>query len=165
LVKGRVANKLTTPAKKFFLRSPNGAACPSPKPRRASRRRLAASADCARWPPLGTGALGETVVGSAGATGWVGASAPPLARPAPGGQGWADAGGWDCVKSGFIFPILTVYMRVALDQLRAEGYPVHEEDLAHLSPARFEHINLFGKYYFPMNQSRHRQGLRPLRAV
>ena len=23
-----------------------------------------------------------------------------------GGRGWADAGGWDCVKSGFIFPIL-----------------------------------------------------------
>jgi hypothetical protein len=94
LVKGRVANKLTTPAKKFFLRSPNGAACPSPKPRRASRRRLAASADCARWPPLGTGALGETVVGSAGATRWVGASGekgrsraavPPPRRPSRAG--------------------------------------------------------------------------------
>jgi hypothetical protein len=24
---------------------------------------------------------------------------------AQGGRGWADAGGWDCVKSGFIFPI------------------------------------------------------------
>ena len=154
-------------------RSPNGAACPSPKPRRASRRRLAASAGCARRPPLGAGELGATSVGGAGATGWVGASggkgrsraavppAPPQprwrpgrrpgralrrgpvacrlptglarrgggrlrARPgkacarraawgvradprrghqrAQGGRGWADAGGWDCVKSGFIFP-------------------------------------------------------------
>ena len=55
-------------------RSPNGAACPSPKPRRASRRRLAASAGCARRPPLGVGELGETSVGGAGATGWGGAS-------------------------------------------------------------------------------------------
>jgi hypothetical protein len=154
--------------------SPNGAACPSPKPRRASRRRLAASAGCARRPPLSAGELGETSVGGAGATGWVGASggkgrsqaavppAPPQprgwpgrrpgrarrrgpvacrlppglarrgcgrlrARPgkagarraawggwaaprrghqrAQGGREWADAGGWDCVKSGFIFPI------------------------------------------------------------
>jgi TnpA family transposase len=59
----------------------------------------------------------------------------------------------------------TVYMQAALDQLRAEGYPVHEEDLAHLWPARFEHINPFGKYYFPIDQARHRQGLRPLRAA
>jgi hypothetical protein len=28
-----------------------------------------------------------------------------------GGRGWADAGRWDCVKSGFIFPILTVLCR------------------------------------------------------
>jgi Tn3 transposase DDE domain-containing protein len=84
---------------------------------------------------------------------------------AQGGREWADAGGWDCVKSGFVFPILTVYMRVALDQLCVQGYPVHEEDLAHLSPARFEYINPFGKYYFPIDQARHRQGLRPLRAA
>ena len=151
-------------------RSPNGAACPSPKPRRASRRRLAASAGCARRPPLSAGELGETSGGGAGATGWVGArggkgrsraAAPAQPQPrwlpgrrpgralrrgpvacrlptglarrgcgrlrarpgkacarrrgradprrghqrAQGGRGWADAGGWDCVKSGFIFPI------------------------------------------------------------
>jgi hypothetical protein len=155
-------------------RSPNGATCPSPKPRRASRRRLAASAGCARRPPLRAGELGATSGGGAGATGWVGASGgkgrsraavppeplqprwlpgrrpgralrrgpvacwlPPglarrgcghlRARPgkagarraawgvradprrghqrAQGGRGWADAGGWDGVKSGFIFPI------------------------------------------------------------
>ena len=56
-------------------------------------------------------------------------------------------------------------MQAALAQLRAEGYPVHEEDLAHLSPARFEHINPYGKYVFPIEQARHRQGLRSLRTV
>src|SRR5215831_1629509 len=41
-------------------RSPNGAAGPAPKPRKASRRRLAASAGCTRRPPLGAGELGAT---------------------------------------------------------------------------------------------------------
>src|SRR5262245_21831711 len=59
----------------------------------------------------------------------------------------------------------TVYMQAALDQLRSEGYPVHEEDVTHLSPARFEHINPFGKYSFPIEQARRRVGLRTLRAA
>ena len=59
----------------------------------------------------------------------------------------------------------TVYMQAALAQLRAEGYPVQEEDLAYLSPARFEHLNPFGKYYFPIDQARNREGLRALRAA
>jgi Tn3 transposase DDE domain-containing protein len=56
-------------------------------------------------------------------------------------------------------------MQAALDQLRAEGYPVQEEDLVYLSPARFEHLNPFGKYYFPIDQARSREGLRALRAA
>jgi hypothetical protein len=59
----------------------------------------------------------------------------------------------------------TVYMQAALDQLRTEGYPIQKEDLVHLSPARFEHVNPYGKYYFPIDQARRRQGLRPLRAA
>jgi Tn3 transposase DDE domain-containing protein len=59
----------------------------------------------------------------------------------------------------------TVYMQAVLDQLRAEGYPVAEEDLTHLSPARFEHVNPYGKYSFPIEQARKRQGLRSLRAA
>jgi TnpA family transposase len=59
----------------------------------------------------------------------------------------------------------TVYMQAVLDQLRGQSYPVQEEDLAHLSPARFEHINPYGKYYFPIDQARSRQGLRSLRAA
>jgi hypothetical protein len=95
LVKGRVANKLTTPAKKFFLRSPNGAACPSPKPHRASRRRLAASAGCARRPPLSAGELGATSGGGAGATGWGGRlrARPGKACARGAGGGRTRAGG------------------------------------------------------------------------
>jgi Tn3 transposase DDE domain-containing protein len=59
----------------------------------------------------------------------------------------------------------TVYMQAALAQLRAEGYPVHEADLASLSPAHFEHLNPFGTYYFPIDQARRREGLRTLRAA
>jgi len=42
----------------------------------------------------------------------------------------------------------TIYMAAAIEQLRAEGYPVRDEDIAHLSPARFEHINPYRKYSF-----------------
>ena len=56
-------------------------------------------------------------------------------------------------------------MQAALDQLRTEGYPVHEADLASLSPAHFEHLNPFGTYYFPIDQARRREGLRALRAA
>jgi TnpA family transposase len=59
----------------------------------------------------------------------------------------------------------TVYMQAALDQLRTGGTPVQEEDLVHLSPARFEHVNPYGKYVFPIEQASQRQGLRPLRAA
>jgi hypothetical protein len=58
----------------------------------------------------------------------------------------------------------TVYMQAVLDQLHAGGYRV-QEDLAYLSPARFEHINPYGKYYFPIDQALKRQGLRSLRAA
>ena len=35
-----------------------------------------------------------------------------------------------------------------LDQLKAEGYHVDEADVAHLWPARYAHINPYGKYRF-----------------
>jgi TnpA family transposase len=59
----------------------------------------------------------------------------------------------------------TVYMQAVLDQLRAENGSVQEDDLAHLSPARFEHLNPYGKYDFPIDKTAERQGLRPLRAA
>lgn len=42
----------------------------------------------------------------------------------------------------------TVYMDAALDQLRAEDYPVREEDVVHLSAFARTHINVHGHYSF-----------------
>jgi TnpA family transposase len=57
----------------------------------------------------------------------------------------------------------TVYMQAALEALRVEGYAVQDEDLVHLSPARFAHIHRYGKYHFDVVTARSRSGLRPLR--
>lgn len=57
----------------------------------------------------------------------------------------------------------TVYMAAAIEQLPAEGYPVREDDLTHLSPARFEHINLLGQYRFEIDEKLNYTHLRPLR--
>ena len=57
----------------------------------------------------------------------------------------------------------TVYMGAVLDQLKAEGYPINEADLGHLSPARYEHINPYGKYHFEVEGVFRGNRLRPLR--
>src|SRR5947207_4205438 len=57
----------------------------------------------------------------------------------------------------------TVYMAAVIEQLRAEGRPVNEEDIARLSPARYEHINPYGKYRFEVEEGLSRSRLRPLR--
>jgi TnpA family transposase len=57
----------------------------------------------------------------------------------------------------------TVYMQAALDAIQQEGYPVQEEDLAHLWPSRFAHIHRYGKYAFDVEAARTRVGLRPLK--
>jgi hypothetical protein len=41
-------------------------------------------------------------------------------------------------------------MQVALDHLRATGYPVLESDLEHLSPIVSAHINLHGSHHFEL---------------
>lgn len=43
----------------------------------------------------------------------------------------------------------TRYQQVALDHLRRQG----EEDVARLSPLKFEHINLLGRYHFNLDES------------
>lgn len=40
----------------------------------------------------------------------------------------------------------TVYYQKVLDQLSRKGYPINDEDLAHLWPTRNAHINPYGKY-------------------
>jgi TnpA family transposase len=57
----------------------------------------------------------------------------------------------------------TMYMTAAIEQLKQEGYPVEESDLAHVWPTRYGHINVHGKYHFNMEEARGRKGLRPLR--
>ncbi len=57
----------------------------------------------------------------------------------------------------------TVYMAEAVAQLKREGYPVNESDLAHIWPTRYEHLNVYGQYHFNIEEARRRKGLRPLR--
>lgn len=57
----------------------------------------------------------------------------------------------------------TIYMDAALAQLRQEGYPVRDEDVARLSPFVREHINLLGRYSFAVPEAVVRGELRPLR--
>lgn len=56
----------------------------------------------------------------------------------------------------------TVYMAEIIEQFKEEGGDVKEDDLKHLSPARHEHINPYGKYRFDLNTIQNGQ-LRPLR--
>ena len=42
----------------------------------------------------------------------------------------------------------TVYMERALEKRRCAGHDVDEDDMVHLSPVRYAHINPYGKYDF-----------------
>lgn len=57
----------------------------------------------------------------------------------------------------------TIYMDAALDQLRADGHDVRDEDVARLSPLGFDHINMLGRYAFTLPETVAREELRPLR--
>jgi TnpA family transposase len=57
----------------------------------------------------------------------------------------------------------TIYMDAAVTQLRNEGFPVHDEDVARLSPFQRKHINLLGRYSFAVPDEVARGELRPLR--
>jgi TnpA family transposase len=57
----------------------------------------------------------------------------------------------------------TIYVEAVLNQLRSEGYPVGEADVARLSPLVHEHINMLGRYSFAMPETVARGELRPLR--
>lgn len=54
-------------------------------------------------------------------------------------------------------------MDAALDQLRASGHDVRDEDVARLSPLSFDHINMLGRYAFILLETVARGELRPLR--
>ena len=57
----------------------------------------------------------------------------------------------------------TVYIQEIFKELKEEGYEVNEEDLDHISPASFEHINRLGKYNFKDEIKLEENGLRALR--
>ena len=57
----------------------------------------------------------------------------------------------------------TVYMEAVIKQLRSEGMEVMEEDIRHLWPTRYEHINMYGKFLFNVDEEINRKGLRKLR--
>ncbi len=57
----------------------------------------------------------------------------------------------------------TLYINAALEQLASEGYAIHPEDIARLSPLVFEHINLLERYAFSVPDSVVRGQLRSLR--
>ncbi len=56
-----------------------------------------------------------------------------------------------------------VYMQATIEQLKSEGYEVKDEDIKELSPARSEHINMYGRYYFNVEEGLKRKELRELR--
>lgn len=55
------------------------------------------------------------------------------------------------------------YMQAALEMVEAMGDEVLEEDISRLSPLKFAHINMLGRYYFELDQSAAGGDLRPLR--
>ncbi len=54
----------------------------------------------------------------------------------------------------------TVYLAEVVDQLRREGWDITAEQLAHVSPTEWHHINPYGDYRFDLNPP---TGRRPLR--
>ena len=57
----------------------------------------------------------------------------------------------------------SLYMEAALNELRAQGYPVLDADVARLSPLRHEHINMLGRYSFSVPDAVAKGELRALR--
>lgn len=54
----------------------------------------------------------------------------------------------------------SVYLDAIVKQLRRQGYPVRDEDVARLSPLGWRHINMQGRYAFTSSPP---SELRPLR--
>jgi Tn3 transposase DDE domain len=54
-------------------------------------------------------------------------------------------------------------MAAAIDRLRTDGHSILEDDIARVSPCRYEHINPYGKYAFDVSDGLGGTRLRPLR--
>ncbi len=57
----------------------------------------------------------------------------------------------------------TVYLDRVVTALAEQGTVVPEDDLAHISPMGWSHINLLGKYDIDLSQTYPLDQLRPLR--
>jgi Tn3 transposase DDE domain len=57
----------------------------------------------------------------------------------------------------------TVYLDRAVAAIRQNGQTVADETLAHLSPLKWEHINLTGDYHWRKDAGLRNRRLRPLR--
>jgi Tn3 transposase DDE domain len=57
----------------------------------------------------------------------------------------------------------TVYLEQAVAAIRQSGQAVSDETLAHLSPLKWEHINLTGDYHWRKDAGLQNGKLRPLR--
>ena len=57
----------------------------------------------------------------------------------------------------------TLYLERAIDQIALEGHGVDEEDVKRLSPLKWEHVNVLGRYNFEMSSTVTAGQLRPLR--
>jgi len=55
----------------------------------------------------------------------------------------------------------TIYIDAALQQLRADGYPIHDDDRLRLSPLSHEHINMMGRHSFSVPDAVAKGELRP----
>jgi hypothetical protein len=56
-----------------------------------------------------------------------------------------------------------IYMQEAIRHVRQEGMDVHNDDIAHLSPLIWRHLNFLGRYDFSLPDTVMNGGLRPLR--
>ncbi len=57
----------------------------------------------------------------------------------------------------------TYYLDAAVNQLRSEGWTIHDEDLSRIAPLAHSHINMLGRYHFHLSEELQAGGMRPLR--
>jgi TnpA family transposase len=56
-----------------------------------------------------------------------------------------------------------IYMQEAIQQTRLDGIEVRNDDVSHLSPLIWRHLNFLGRYDFSLPDTVRNGGLRPLR--
>ena len=64
----------------------------------------------------------------------------------------ANQASWLNLVTNAVIAWNTVYMGAVIDRLKAKGERIAPENLAHLSPARHDHINPYGHYQFRVDR-------------